>query len=149
MIDWIAKERDRLALSLRKPVNTASTIIISCYTILWGAWIANPKWQVFTHAHIYSWMNSVGPEYYWGTQAIVVGIAMTYGVIRDSYKSLMIGAFIGFLHWLLISVGYFIGDWQNTGGVTSAMISIYCAFVYLNIRINRRNFAFRKDSDII
>jgi hypothetical protein len=149
LVRLISKERDKFVYSLMRPINTASTIIISAYTILWGCWIVNPFWNIFDHSPLYSWMQSVAPEGYWGGQAILVGVAITYGVLRNSYRSLTCGAFIGFLHWLLISVGYFIADWQNTGGVTSLMISVYCAFVYLNIRINRHNLPFKNETDTI
>lgn len=74
---------------------------------------------------------------------------MTYGVVKASPKSLTIGAFVGFLHWLLIAIGYFAGNWMNTGGITSMAMAIYCAAIYLNLRVVNYNLAFEKDSDII
>lgn len=74
---------------------------------------------------------------------------MTYGVARPSNNSLTIGAFVGFLFWLVIAVGYFAGDWKNAGGITSVAMAVYCAAIYLNLRVVNHNLAFEKDSDII
>ena len=123
-----------MATALSKPINKVAAVVLSIYTFLWGFWIANPFWNVFGHAHVYDWLKEVAPEPYWGCMAMAVGIIMTYGVIRGSANSLTIGAFAGFIHWLIISMGYFAGDWRNTGGITSAAMALYCAAIYLNIR---------------
>jgi len=117
--------------------------------MLWGLWIANPFWEVFSQARLYGWMSDVAGEEIWGMGAMVAGGVMFYGVIRASHKSLTIGAFVGFLHWLAIAVAYFAGNWKNTGGVTSFFLALYCAVIYLNMRVVDCNLAFEKDSDII
>ncbi len=59
-----------------------------------------------------------------------------YGAVRRSFGALTRGAgFVG-LHWFCISLCYFLGDWQSTGGITALMMAIYAGFVYLNIRVN-------------
>lgn len=79
------------------------------------------------------------PEYAWGCIALTVGMLMIYGVVRHSYRSLITGSLVGYFHWLMISIMYFGGDWQNTGGITAMIISIYCAFIFLNITKNKEN----------
>jgi hypothetical protein len=122
-----------------KPINTAAIIILGAYTILWGLWVANPFWTVFDQAPIYNWMMQVMPEWIWGVVAILVGLLMVYGVLRHSYKSLVTGALVGYFHWLVIALMYFGGDWQNTGGVTSFIVAIYCGFIWLNITKNKEH----------
>lgn len=122
-----------------KPVNTAAIIILGVYTTLWGFWVANPFWDVFSRAAIYSWMNDTMPEFVWGMIALAVGILMIYGVVKHSYRSLITGALVGYFHWLAIAIMYFGGDWQNTGGITASIISIYCGFIWLNITKNKDN----------
>jgi|SRR5882757_1559606 len=134
MLTLLRRALETLAIALSRPINKVAAVTLSIYTFLWGCWIANPFWNVFEHAKVYSWLSGIAPETVWGGIAIAVGIIMTYGVIRSSYNSLTIGAFIGFIHWLVISMGYFAGDWQNTGGLTSAAMAIYCAAIYLNVR---------------
>lgn len=137
MVSILRRAWQELATALSKPINKVAAVVLSTYTFLWGFWIANPFWNVFGHAKIYDWLNQVAPESYWGCMAMAVGAIMTYGVMRGSANSLTIGAFVGFIHWLIISMGYFMGDWQNTGGVTSASMAIFCAAIYLNIRFLR------------
>jgi hypothetical protein len=120
-----------------KPVNTAAIIILGVYTTLWGFWMANPLWQVFTRAPLYAKMAAIAPEWFWGSLALAVGVFMIYGVIRHKYLPLASGALVGYFHWLIISVLYFLGDWRNTGGITAGVISVYCGFIWLNIRKNR------------
>jgi hypothetical protein len=139
-----------LVEALYRPINRVAAGTLSVYTMLWGLWLFNPFWEVFSQGAVYSWLASVANEAVWGTMAFVVGVVMTYGVMRASNKSLTIGAFVGFLHWLLIALGYFAGDWKNTGGITSTAMAVYCAAIYLNLRVvNHNNLAFEKDSDII
>ncbi|QOI67426.1 hypothetical protein SEA_BEUFFERT_24 [Streptomyces phage Beuffert] len=130
---------ESLAFALSRPINKVAAVTLSVYTFLWGCWLANPFWNVFEGAQVYSWLASVGNEYFWGGLAISVGLIMTYGVVRSSENSLTIGAFVGFIHWLLISMGYFAGDWHNTGGITSLAMAIYCAAIYLNLRFTHFN----------
>lgn len=134
MIKILRRAWEELATALAKPINKVAAVVLSVYTFLWGLWVANPFWNVFGQSNMYSWLDSVAPEAFWGVMAMVVGAVMTYGVVRSSYKSLTIGAFVGFIHWLIIAMGYFAGDWRNTGGITSSAMALYCAAIYLNIR---------------
>lgn len=128
--------RRKLARELLKPINTAAIVILGVFTVVWGFWVGNPWWSVFDRAPLYDAMRIV-PEFVWGAIAIITGLAMIHGVLRHSYRALLWGAKAGFYHWICISTLFFIGDWQNTGGPTALMIGIYCAFIWLNIRINR------------
>jgi hypothetical protein len=107
------------------------------FTVLWGLWVGNPFWETFDEAKQYHWLQQVAPEWLWGSIALVAGTIMIYGVIRDSFKSLSIGSLVGTLFWGVIATGYYIGDWEDTAGLTKTMIALYCAFIWLNIRMNR------------
>lgn len=134
MINILRRAWESIASALTKPINKVAAAVLSVYTFLWGFWIANPFWEVFGHTHVYDWLESLAPEEYWGSMAMAVGAIMTYGVVRGSQNSLTIGAFVGFIHWLIIAMGYFAGDWRNTGGITASAMALYCAAIYLNIR---------------
>lgn len=143
---------DKLAQSLLKPINPTVIVVLGLYTIIWGIWIANPLWEVFTRAPLYSAMEHLAPEWYWGVQAIVAGLFILRGALKPAYKNLITGAAIAAGHWFTIGMLYFIGDWQNTGGITAITFAIYSALVYLNIKTNRsyfdqetNYFAFKKD----
>lgn len=134
MVRILRRAWQELALALSKPINKVAALVLSVYTFLWGFWIANPFWNVFENSKVYAWLGDIAPESFWGGMAMAVGAIMTYGVIRASQNSLTIGAFVGFIHWLIISMGYFAGDWRSTGGLTSATMALFCAAIYLNIR---------------
>lgn len=134
MIEILRRAWEGLASALARPINKVAAVVLSVYTFLWGLWVANPFWNVFEYSRVYSWLDGIAPEEFWGGMAMVVGAVMTYGVVRSSYKSLTIGAFVGFINWLIIAMGYFAGDWKNTGGITSSAMALYCAAIYLNIR---------------
>lgn len=68
---------------------------------------------------------------------MLIGFGMCYGVVSRSYKRLVLGARLGFYHWMLIAVMYFGGDWQNTGGLISTMLALYCAFILINLKVNK------------
>lgn len=138
---------EKFVRALLLPINPAVVVLLGFYTMLWGFWVANPWWSVFSQAKLYSAMNEakfvqwagdagISPECFWGSIALVCGAMITYGAMKRSYKSLVRGATIAFFHWGVISLMYFIGDWQNTGGITALLMSIYGAFLYVNIKVN-------------
>jgi hypothetical protein len=135
---------EKLARALLLPINPAVVVLLGIYTTVWGFWLANPFWEVFSTAPLYSalegaWFvvaSGIPPEIFWGCIAMVCGVAIAYGAIKRSYRSLIIGATIACAHWLVISIMYFMGDWMNTGGITSLIFAVYGAFLWLNLRVN-------------
>lgn len=138
---------ERLVKALLLPINPAVVVLLGIYTTVWGFWVANPFWTVFTQAQLYRAMNNaefvhwfgllgVSPEVFWGSIAIVCGIFIIHGAVRRSYRSLMRGSTIAFFHWGIIALMYFMGDWMNTGGITSLIFCVYGGFLWLNIRVN-------------
>jgi hypothetical protein len=129
----------KLIQALLWPINTTAIILLAIYTVVWGFWLANPWWHAFNRAALYSEMADFAPEWAWGFFAVFCGLVTAYGAIHPSYRALVIGAGAAFIHWLLIAIFYFWGDWQNTGGITSLTFAIYAAYTYLNVRVNYRD----------
>lgn len=134
----MGKLRIGLLAALTKPINTAAISLMAFYTMLWGVWVGNPFWDVFEQSMMYDKMSVAFPEAVWGAFAFVIGTGMLLGVVVNSKKSLSLGSFAGFMHWLVISGLYVWSDWQNTAGLTGFMVAVYCAYIYLNIKINLR-----------
>jgi hypothetical protein len=131
---------EKIQEAMFKPINTAAISILGVFSLLWGFWVANPWWTVFDQAEIFEFMTILMPEWLWGAIAIAVGAVMMIGVLYNSYRSLLIGALTGFYFWLFGCINFFLGDWQNTGGITLLMIAIYCGYIALNLRINKKKF---------
>lgn len=127
---------DGIARAMLQPINTAAIIILGVFTTVWGFWIGNPFWSLFDHAPLYSAMLFL-PEWFWGGVAFLCGIGMIWGVLHNSYQSLKVSSIVGFYHWTMITLLFFMGDWQSTGGITAGTIAIYCGFIYLNLRVNK------------
>ncbi len=149
MFSFLRRLWEGLAAALIRPINKVAAMTLSIYTLVWGVWLASPFWNVFTTAPIYAELRDIAPELAWGLLAIGVGLVMIYGVLRHSKKSLTSGAFAGFIHWLLIAFYYFVGDWRNTGGITSAAMALYCASIYLNLKVIEDDLPFAEDGDKI
>lgn len=130
---------ERLAQALLLPINPAAVIILGIYTIVWGVWVANPFWSVFSQAELYGVLATVAPEWFWGCLAIVVGSICTYGAIKRRYGPLVRGAVLSGWHWMMIAVFYFMGDFFNTGGITALVFAVYAGFIYVNLRVNFKN----------
>lgn len=128
--------RQKIATSILRPINTSVIVLLGIYTVVWGIWLANPFWSAFQSAKLFSALGLVAPEVFWGTLAIVCGCITIFGVFRGSYRALTTGAATAGFHWMMIAVFYFIGDWMNTGGITSLTFAIYAGFIYLNLRVN-------------
>jgi len=127
---------EKLAKALLLPINPAAVIILGIYTVVWGLWVANPLWPVFTHADLYSQMASFMPEWAWGLVAIIMGGITIYGAVKRYYAALVRGAASSGFFWLFVAVFYFAGDAANTGGITALCFAAYAFFIYLNIRVN-------------
>jgi len=143
----MTQNTEKFVRALLLPINPAVVVLLGIYTALWGFWVANPLWDVFGTAELYSSLNDakfvqavgevgISPEMFWGTIAMVCGVFIVHGAVRRSYASLVRGASIAFFHWGVISMFYFMGDWQNTGGITALLMAIYGGFLFVNIRVN-------------
>lgn len=128
--------------ALLRPINPAAVIFLGVYTVIWGFWVANPFWEVFTQAELYGILATIAPEAFWGMLAITCGLVTCYGAIKRRYRPLARGAIVAGWHWFMISVFYFLGDPLNTGGITALVFGIYAVFVFLNLRVN-----FKDDKD--
>jgi hypothetical protein len=130
--------QEKLAKALLLPINPAAVVLLGIYTVLWGLWVANPFWDVFSTAPLFSVLSTTAPEVFWGCLAIFCGCITIYGAYKRRYRPLIYGAATAGWHWMMIAVFYFAGDWQNTGGITALIFCVYAGFVYLNIRVNHR-----------
>jgi hypothetical protein len=132
----IQKITNAVTAAVLTPLHKIAVLALGVYTLIWGLWVASPFWSVFSQAELYSTLNSFAPEWAWGLLAIVCGVLIIWGAARMSYNSLLNGAQIAWGHWLLISIFYFLGDWHNTGGITSLFIAMSALWFALNIKVN-------------
>lgn len=126
-----------IAQKLLEPINASAIVILGAMTFCWGLWVASPFWHTFGQAAVFNTLNEFFGEAFWGFAALCVGLAIIYGVVKPSYHSLRRGAFVGWLFWSVIAVLYLQGDWKNTAWVVSIWLATYCAFVWLNITVNK------------
>lgn len=127
---------DRAREVILGPVNFLLIGVLGTYTLVWGIWVVNPFWDVFSAAKLYSALKETAPEWFWGGWATLCGIQLTWGVFSRSLVLLRRAVIHLWLHWCVIALMYFIGDWHNTGGITSTMIAVLSAVIYLNVRVN-------------
>lgn len=128
---------DEVARGLRKPINTAAISIMGAYTFIWGLWLALP-WATFARSPVYDMMANLAPELVWGIAAMCIGAVILYGVWNQTYKALLRGALAGFYYWFVVSGFYMIGSWHSVAWINAFMVAIYCAFVGINLRVNRK-----------
>lgn len=136
---------DEMARGLRKPINTAAISIMGVYTFVWGLWLALP-WQTFVRSPIYDLMSNLAPELVWGIAAMCIGAVILYGVWNSTYKALLRGALAGFYYWFVVSGFYLIGSWESVGWINAFMVAVYCAFVAINLRVNKSSLHDNKET---
>lgn len=136
--------QEKLANAMLKPINPAMIVLLGVFTIVWGFWVGNPFWDVFPHATLYSAMVFMS-EGSWGLIATAAGIIICHGAFTRKVGALILGAATGGVFWMVVSLMFFIGDWMNTGGITALTISIYCACIYLNLKVNCKHMDKHKD----
>jgi hypothetical protein len=142
----VKQVRDGFVRVLLSPLQRSSIVALGIYTFFWGLWVAAPWWSVFDQAELFSTMGLIAPEVFWGGLAVACGASIIISAWKMFPRGVMDAAVITWAHWLMIAIFYFVGDWQNTGGITSLSIAIYAAFIYLNIKVNYYIKGKRKDS---
>lgn len=130
------KKLHTLAQGLLRPINPQVTVILGALTFLWGLWVVNPFWEVFTSAPLFSKMAAFAPEWAWGSWSTTCGLLLMYYVFKFDPKRLIWPLGFAAWHWCTVSTMMWFGDWHNTGGLTYGFVSLYAAFCYLNIKIN-------------
>ncbi|QMP84180.1 membrane protein [Streptomyces phage Coruscant] len=128
---------DELAVNLSKPINTSAISIMALYTFAWGVWLMMP-WKALSISPASNLLRTLAPEPALGIAAILIGSIMFYGVIKNNYRSLRRGATAGFYFWFTIALLNFFSFWRSTGWITAGMVSFYCFFVAVNLRVNRK-----------
>lgn len=126
---------DALAKRLSLPNSSGTLTFVAVYTFIWGIWTL--VFQSFHFAKVYSWLLELGDERFYGTSAIIVGLAMAGTILKDRFPWTTYGAMLGFIFWGLVGVGYLLGDYHSTGAVTAIGLSAYSGYAYLNIRLNQ------------
>lgn len=128
---------DELAVNLSKPINTSAISIMALYTFSWGVWLLMP-WKALGISPASNLLKTLAPEPALGATAILIGSIMFYGVVKNGYKALRRGAAAGFYFWFTVSLLNLFSYWRSTGWITAGMVSIYCFFVAVNLRVNRK-----------
>jgi hypothetical protein len=136
MFKSFAKRIEKIALGMMYPANPYATSIIGLFTLLWGLWIVNPFWHVFTSAALYEKAAGFAPEWAWGSWSTLCGLVILIALYKGSFKRLIDALAFCVWHWFTIAVFYFWGDWQNTGGLTYLFVGVLSLYMYLNIKFN-------------
>lgn len=126
---------DRMATALLEPINPSFTILLSVYAFLWGFWLAQPFWSVYSASLALSNL-SFFPGYVWGLWALGVSALISRGAIKPSYSNLQLGAMLGFFHWFVIMLVLMTGDVTNPAWLTFALLSAYTALIWVNVKVN-------------
>lgn len=106
-------------------------LVLGTYTTVWGLWLLSPFWEVFTpQAGLYGEMASFMPEWAWGLHALVIGVCTVYGIAYHWPRGLWWGRIAASYHWVLIAFFYVLGDWRNTGWITSLCIVVAIQFMW-------------------
>jgi hypothetical protein len=108
-------------------------LLIGGYTTVWGLWLISPFWNVFSNrAGLYQQMHDFMPEWAWGLHAIIIGVCIIWGISYRWPRGLWWGRVASTYHWALIAVFYAVGDWRNTGALTSVCIVIGVQILWKN-----------------
>jgi hypothetical protein len=127
---------ERLAAVLLRRISPNVIAILGIYTVVWGLWVFSPFWTVFPNAPLYGVLNAVASEMVWGGIAVAFGLMVLRGAFKPSLFNLRAGAFAGFMHWLVIGIFYFLGDWTSTGGISSLTFAAFSGLIWLNTKLN-------------
>ncbi len=127
---------EKAASKMLSPINTMAVSILGFFNILVGIWISLPFDSLLFVSNF--------PEWIIASIMMVVGYFITAGSLGQKYRTLVLGTQMSFYLWSLTMVALLFVQWQNPMWIVSLMISLYSAFVALNIKVNRDNLPFKK-----
>jgi hypothetical protein len=110
--------------------------ILGAFNVLLGIWISLPfDSLLFLHNF---------PEWTVASAMLVIGYFIMSGSLRQTYTTLLVGTQLSFYFWFLSIGGLLYAQWQNPVWIVALMISMYSAFVAINIKVNKGNLPFKK-----
>lgn len=127
---------DKTASKMLSPINTMAVSILGFFNILLGIWISLPFDSLL-------FLNNF-PEWTASSLMMIIGYFIVSGSMRQIYSQLLIGTHLSFYFWFLSIGGLLYAQWQNPAWIVALMISMYSAFVAVNIKVNRENLPFKK-----
>jgi len=127
---------DKTASKMLSPINTMAVSILGAFNLLLGIWISLPFDSLV-------FINNF-PEWIASALMIIIGSFILSGSLRQTYNTLLIGTHFSFYFWFLSIGGLLYAQWQNPAWIVALMISMYSAFVAVNIKVNRDNLPFKK-----
>lgn len=130
---------DGIKDSMFRPINKSASAILGVFSIVWGFWLANPFWSVFSSEEVFEIMRIL-PETAWGTLAMALGVAILMGMKGSRFSLLKWAVRAGFYFWLFVAIASLVGDWASPVGPTMLMITSYMGYVALNLSINTSYF---------
>lgn len=127
---------DKTASKMLSPINTMAVSILGFFNILLGLWISLPfDSLIFSQGF---------PEWTIASVMMIIGYFIASGSIGQRYRALLIGTQLSFYFWFLSIGGLLYLQWQSPIWIVALMISMYSAFVAINIKVNRENLPFKK-----
>lgn len=90
--------------------------VSSVQTILWGVWVINPYYTIFSSSEMFSVLSKIGSEIIWGHFAIFIGLSKllsSYFTLKTYNYIKIIPFVLGIFLWSTISVSYFSGRPNN------------------------------------
>lgn len=137
MIKRFNNALDRLADMMLRPISKGVTVFVALYTTLWGLWVINPWWDVFSTADLYGGLNGFAPEWFWGFIAVFSGVMAFVSTIDARFpKTAFTAAAVTGWFWFAVGILYLYGDYHNTGGITGIFLALLCAYIFLNVKAN-------------
>ena len=127
---------ERIACGLIKPINPYASVLLGIMTFMWGLWVVNPFWEVFTRAAVYSKAIEFAPEWAWGTWSTTCGLTIILALVKHSPVWVVRASGFAIWHWFTVSGMLWWGDWQNTAGLAYLFVGLYAVYVFLNIKVN-------------
>ena len=101
-------------------------LISSLTLILWGLWVANPWFNCFTAAKVFSFMREIATEGIWGWGIFFIGVIQLFFLYTKRCESHMIMAFVSMLSFIVLALFYAIGNWKSTA------FPIYLSFAVIS-----------------
>lgn len=104
--------------------------------LLWAVIVLNPMVETFSH-QFYDALSFIMPEEAWGIVFLVGAISLMWGVLNRNIAATRLGANIGFLLWLLLSILYGIAEgFTITPIATTACIALMHAWLFWQVRVH-------------
>jgi hypothetical protein len=116
-----------------RTIDTRPIELLYCFlTLGWGSSLCLPG-DAFSSAPAFAPMASIGPDWFWGAIAMVIGVTRAFGLFRSSVPARLLAAMGGGVIWTFTWLTMLLSGSGTTGVAVYGVLSTANLLIFVKI----------------